>query len=86
MEKIISNLQEFYNNAPEISLHEDERLVIFSDLHMGDETNLDDFRIKEDLFSSVLEHYYLQDGYKLILNGDVEELQKSSIQYGWKDE
>jgi predicted phosphodiesterase len=56
-----------------------DRLVVFSDLHMGDGRFGDDFRRTAAQFSSVLENYYLERGFKLILNGDVEDLFKYTM-------
>ncbi len=43
---------------------------------MGNGGRRDDFVRNADMFHSTLKDYYLPKGYKLILNGDVEELQK----------
>jgi UDP-2,3-diacylglucosamine pyrophosphatase LpxH len=50
-----------------------DRYVIFSDVHMADRVNgIDDFSRNEMIYCHALQHYY-DEGYGLILNGDVEE-------------
>lgn len=51
----------------------DLRLVIFSDLHKGDRDRADDFQPCEPAYRAALAHYW-QEGYELLLLGDVEEL------------
>jgi UDP-2,3-diacylglucosamine pyrophosphatase LpxH len=58
---------------------DNDRFVIVSDLHMGNNTRRDDFRKNAELFESALKKYYLPQDYTLILNGDIEELQKFSL-------
>jgi UDP-2,3-diacylglucosamine pyrophosphatase LpxH len=57
----------------------EDKVVIFSDLHMGNGGKGDDFLKNGDFFSHILENYYLKNNYQLILNGDVEELQRFSL-------
>lgn len=71
-----NNLSELYHRTAVRSLDSDERLVIFSDLHMGNGSRTDDFLHNGDLFASVLSRYYADEQFHLILNGDVEELQR----------
>ena len=70
------HLELHLSNALEIPWDADDRWVIYSDLHMGNGGRKDDFARNADMFHSTLEEFYLPRGYKLILNGDVEELQK----------
>jgi UDP-2,3-diacylglucosamine pyrophosphatase LpxH len=52
---------------------ESDRYVILSDIHKGDrEKGSDDFQRNEMVYCYALQ-YYLDQGYRLILNGDVEE-------------
>ena len=53
--------------------------MIFSDLHMGDGTAKDDFRQNSEIFKASIKGYYLNRDFNLILNGDVEELQRFSL-------
>ena len=65
-----------------------DKYVIFSDLHMGTGRKTDDFRSNAQIFVEVLRRRYLPEGYTLILNGDVEELQRftfDSIRRRWVD-
>lgn len=68
-----------FEASPELALSSHKKWVIFSDLHMGDGGSTDDFKRNSELFSKALEHFYLKGKYALILNGDVEELQRFKI-------
>jgi len=46
---------------------------------MGDGSTKDDFKPNSELFQSTLRDYYLKHNYSLMLNGDVEELQRFSL-------
>ncbi|MDX9800006.1 MAG: metallophosphoesterase family protein [Spirochaetia bacterium] len=72
-------LDSLYKNAPEINLGKESRIVIFSDLHVGSKTRRDDFLPNSAMFLNILENYYLAKDYTMILNGDVEELQKRPL-------
>jgi UDP-2,3-diacylglucosamine pyrophosphatase LpxH len=53
-----------------------DRYIIFSDLHKGNRhPKTDDFQRNEHTYTEALSHY-LNEDYRLILNGDIEE--------GWK--
>ena len=73
---IESNLQGLLDKAPRIALGPEHRLVILSDLHLGDGGVRDDFRHNAELVHTVLREHYLRSGYSLVLNGDIEELQR----------
>ncbi|MBN1998244.1 metallophosphoesterase [candidate division KSB1 bacterium] len=75
----LQNLSELYDSAPTIPLDEDEEWVIMSDWHLGNGGDRDDFKKNSDLVPVVLKDYYLKKGFNLILNGDIEELQKFSL-------
>ena len=70
------NLTLHLSNARKIAYDRKDKWVVFSDLHMGNGGRRDDFAPNAGMFHSVLREYYLEKGYGLILNGDVEELQK----------
>ena len=55
------------------------RAVIISDFHMGTGRN-DDLANNGELLISLLEGYYLKGGWYLVLNGDIEELQRHSLE------
>ena len=74
------NLTELYHRTPKTPLDPQDRYVVVSDLHMGNGGSADDFRGNADLFAAVLGEYYLPGGFRLILNGDIEELQRFRIE------
>jgi len=65
--------------APKRQITDETKLVIFSDLHIGNGGKRDDFAKNAVLFKHIIEDYYLKNGYLLILNGDIEELQRFSL-------
>jgi UDP-2,3-diacylglucosamine pyrophosphatase LpxH len=76
-----------YRDSPLLRLHGDERIVIMSDFHMGDGSRNDDFAHNAGLVAAALSEYYYKRGYTLVLNGDIEELQRfplSSIFRRWR--
>ena len=73
---IEGTLQRLFDAAPLLPLSSNERIVIFSDLHLGDGGPRDDFRHNADLVQEVLRTYYLNSGHVLVLNGDIEEVQR----------
>jgi hypothetical protein len=82
------NLEELFDNCPTMGISESSRYVIFSDLHMGGGSRNDDFRRNSRLFTTVLKEYYGGRKFHLILNGDVEDLQRfrlRSIVHRWSE-
>lgn len=73
---LYDRLDELFGKARNEKTNKHNRWVIFSDLHMGDGGVTDDFKRNAKLFESALK-YYENDA--LILNGDVEELQRFSV-------
>lgn len=73
------NLFALYDRTPVQPLTDSDSYVIFSDLHMGNGKGSDDFAPNSELFVRVLGEYYMAKSYSLILNGDVEELQRFSL-------
>lgn len=71
-----NNLSELYESTPVMRLDPAEKFVVFSDLHLGNGSRTDDFLPNSELFTTVLRDYYRSGGYTLILNGDIEELQR----------
>ncbi|WP_304224543.1 metallophosphoesterase [Gracilinema caldarium] len=53
-----------------------QRYVIMSDLHMGDGGSRDDLKHNQAILETALEQFYLSNNYKLVLNGDIEDLNK----------
>jgi predicted phosphodiesterase len=56
------------------------RALIISDLHMG-VGRRDDLADNGELLISLLEKYYFAQGWHLVLNGDIEELQRYSLDH-----
>ncbi|MCL2381933.1 MAG: metallophosphatase family protein [Treponema sp.] len=54
------------------------RALIISDFHMGCGRR-DDFHPNGEIVKSVLEDYYYKNSWRLVLNGDIEELAKNSL-------
>jgi UDP-2,3-diacylglucosamine pyrophosphatase LpxH len=54
------------------------KVLVISDLHMG-KGSRDDLYYNGEMLTCLLEEYYYKHGWALVLNGDVEELQKYSI-------
>lgn len=76
---LYKKLDRLFESSHAMKLDAHKRWVIFSDLHMGDGGATDDFKRNAKLFSEALEKYYLKKDHALILNGDVEELQRFQI-------
>ena len=63
------------------------KAVIFSDFHMGYGKN-DDLNRNGEMVACILEEHYFKNGWTLLLNGDIEELQKfplNNIQKKWEN-
>lgn len=73
-------LSALFDRSRTAHISSDSRYVIFSDLHLGDGGRNDDFRRNSDLFQAVTREHYLSRGYSLVLNGDIEELQRFSVE------
>jgi len=54
------------------------KVLIISDFHMGSGKR-DDFKNNGEMAGRILEEYYFKNGWYLILNGDIEELAKFSL-------
>ncbi len=81
-------LARLLQNAPSRILNRNDRVVVLSDLHMGNGGGMDDFAENSGLVKSALSNYYLAQDYHLILNGDVEELHKFSykkVKQAWPE-
>lgn len=73
---IREKLADLYERTKEVEISELDRIVFFSDLHLGDGGATDDFLGNSGMFLTVLERHYFKRGYTLVLNGDIEELQR----------
>lgn len=67
------------DGAQRLVLAPGDKLVVISDLHMGNGGRQDDLVRNEGLLQEVLESYYYKNGWILALNGDVEELQRFKL-------
>jgi len=76
---VYKNLDKLFERSPTIELKQNHKWVVFSDLHMGDGGSTDDFKPNADLFTEALNQHYYMSNYGLLLNGDVEELQRFSL-------
>ena len=84
---LILSLYPVFEEAQSIKIGSRTKLVIFSDLHIGDHTKKDDFLKNSSLFMYVLQNYYFKQGFHLVLNGDIEELHRftmQEIERGWQ--
>lgn len=66
----------FLTACPREGIDRDSRLVFLSDLHMGDGGTRDDLAHNRALLEALLTRHYLELGYTLVLNGDIEDLSK----------
>jgi metallophosphoesterase superfamily enzyme len=81
-------LERLLQKARSVTLNPSSKVLILSDLHMGNGGRRDEFRRNAELVRTMLGHYYLPEKYSLVLNGDVEELFKfplESITEEWGD-
>lgn len=72
-------LDRLYEQAPVLRLGPADKLVIFSDLHMGNGGGKDDFAPNAGLMLAILRRYYQKQGAILVLNGDIEDLARFSL-------
>ncbi|HPG40822.1 MAG TPA: metallophosphoesterase [bacterium] len=77
--KFEKNLYDLFTKTPEIPLHNEDSYVIFSDLHLGDGGGKDDFAKNAKLFKKILKSFYWKKEFNLVLNGDIEDLQKFTL-------
>jgi predicted phosphodiesterase len=68
-----------FNPTAVLDVSREGRFLVISDFHMGGGRG-DDLEYNGGLLSAVLEQYYLAGDWYLILNGDIEELQKYSLE------
>jgi len=83
-----TTLSRLHAGTPVLPLARDGRLVVVSDLHLGDGGPRDDFRANAPLLQAALERHYLPRGFALVLNGDIEELQRfplAAVLRRWAD-
>ncbi len=81
------HLERLLQLSKPVDIGDSSRILILSDLHMGNGGRRDEFRHNAPLVESVMKRFYLPNRYSLILNGDIEELFKfplSSIVTRWR--
>jgi predicted phosphodiesterase len=86
-EEFLGSFQSLIAASPSENLEPGGRYVVMSDLHMGDGGSRDDLVHNRRLLRSALRDWYLERGYTLILDGDIEELHKfdlASIGRAWE--
>jgi len=77
--KHFHSLEKIFKESPTVNLSKEDKIVIFSDIHIGNGGRNDDFLQNSDIFETILLENYLEKNYTLILNGDIEELYKFSF-------
>lgn len=86
--EFLSSYSSFLSACTREEISKDARFVFLSDLHMGDGGSRDDLAPNRELLKDLLARYYLDRGYSLVLNGDIEDLSKfnySKIRPAWAD-
>ncbi|MDR1903855.1 MAG: metallophosphoesterase [Treponema sp.] len=68
-----------FNPAAILDISGGGRVLIISDFHMGVGRH-DDLAHNGALVQKILEQYYFKNGWILVLNGDIEELQRFSLE------
>ncbi|OQY35232.1 MAG: hypothetical protein B6241_01675 [Spirochaetaceae bacterium 4572_59] len=76
---IQENLKKTCQNAPELAIGEKDKFIILSDFHIGGGRRRDEFKKNAPLVIKALKDWYLPRGFRLILNGDIEELHRVSL-------
>lgn len=82
----LPTFSEFLDSCPREPLDPHGRYLFLSDLHMGNGGGRDDLSRNRFLIESILERWYLKHDYTLVMNGDIEEMQKfrlPEIQAAW---
>ena len=75
----LASFEELLASCPQESIGADSRYLFLSDLHMGDGGPRDDLAPNGGLVAAVLARWYLERGYVLVLNGDIEDLSKFKL-------
>lgn len=83
-----NKLHKLLNLSENHRCNKGSRYIIFSDFHLGRGGKRDDFYYNGAVMIPLLRDYYFPAGFHLVLNGDIEELQKnkiSAIENAWAD-
>jgi hypothetical protein len=78
MKEFAASLEGLYLNAQTLELKPQDKIVFISDMHLGDGSGNDDSLPTSTLVERALGEFYLPSKFSLVLNGDIEELQKFS--------
>ena len=78
--RLIRKLDRLYGKAPVARLRPGDKLVVFSDLHLGTGGADDDFAPNAGLYVAALERFYDREKFVLALNGDIEELMRFPLE------
>jgi len=84
----VEKLNKLLKETSVLNISDLDKIVIISDIHLGNRRKMDDFFHNGPFFKYVLENYYEKENYHLILNGDIEELHRFSLKeiaFRWKD-
>lgn len=76
---IQDKLDDLYRHAPAKTIDNSSKIIIFSDLHMGNGSSTDDFVRNAELFTTVIKKEFKDSGYTVVLNGDIEDLYRFRI-------
>ena len=68
-----------FKNGKVLDISGGGKALVISDFHMGTGKN-DDLAENGDLLISLLEEYYFKNGWNLVLNGDIEEILRHSLE------
>ncbi|MBN1685994.1 MAG: metallophosphoesterase family protein [Spirochaetales bacterium] len=71
---IQQKLDDLFERTPVREIDAASKIVVFSDLHMGNGGGTDDFVRNSELFATVLKRSFADRGYTVVLNGDIEDL------------
>lgn len=74
--EFLASYSSFLSACPREEIAEGSRYVFLSDLHMGDGGTRDDLAHNRELLEPLLFRHYLERGFTLVLNGDIEDLSK----------
>ena len=74
-----------FDQSQQFQMNANDKVLIISDLHIGNSGRRDDFRNNREMYIKILEENYLRKNYKIILNGDIEDLYKFNIHTIYKN-
>ncbi|MDG6224551.1 MAG: metallophosphoesterase family protein [Candidatus Thermoplasmatota archaeon] len=83
----VRRMERIYSGSPGKRIDDSDRIVIFSDMHMGNKGRADDFKDNAHIFKTAMTSLYVPEDFDLIMNGDIEELHKfrpRSVMDSWK--